>query len=50
MERPEGETQPRAIPFLNIGGDDGDGDGDGDVDRKLVRGEGQDMKLDRFQF
>ena len=30
--------------------DDGDGDGDGDVDRKLVRGEGQDMKLDRFQF
>ena len=26
MERPEGETQPRAIPFLNIGGDDGDGD------------------------
>ena len=37
MERPEGETQPRAIPFLNIGGDDGDGDGDDD--RKLVRGE-----------
>ena len=45
MERPEGETQPRAIPFLNIGGDDGDGTGngngddDGDVDKKLVRGE-----------